>query len=163
MEATVPFYLLTREQLLALGLTDVAINNLPSINIDSKLQDASKAVPSNSTENRSANEVSRTEVKLNDLPELPFELILDYLGLKERINCKAVSRRWYQTIDRLKVKSLCFSKHERDRIFEKGKWISGVFEKNFIRSPKFKFFSTFCQSIFSNLKHLRLCDLRPGQ
>ena len=99
-------------------------------------------------------------VKLNDLPVLPFEKILGYLNLEDRIKSMAVSRRWYMVIDSFRTKSLCYSDRPIGFIFEKNRLISGAFAQNFIMSPRFElFFNAFGQSILFNLKHLRLCGL----
>ena len=104
--------------------------------------------------------MDQIKTKLDDLPDLPFEKILSFLSLKERIRSRAVSRRWCGTIDNLIVKTLCFSSRPVYLIFEKSRWVSGVFAQNFISSPRFgPFFSTFRPSILSGLKHLRLCKL----
>ena len=102
----------------------------------------------------------KMEVRLTDLPVLPFEKILSYLGLEDRLKSRAVSRRWYQTIDSLKkVNSLCYS--ERPMGFSaKSRFVTGAYAKNFISSTKIKsFFETFGQSILANLKHLSLYEL----
>ena len=97
--------------------------------------------------------------KLDDLPVLPFEKIINYLPLEDRIRSRAVSRRWRQTIDGFKSKSLCFSTHPSDRLIRKAHWLSGKYAQNFINSTKFsEFFDTFGPSILPSLKHLRLCD-----
>ena len=97
---------------------------------------------------------------MDDLPELPFEKVLSYLSLKDRLKSRAVSRRWYHKIDSLRVKTLCYSKRPSEFIFQKSRLISGAFAQNFISSIRFEcFFGTFGQSILSNLKHLRLCSL----
>ena len=96
-----------------------------------------------------------------DLPELPFEKMLSYLSLEDRLKARAVSRVWYHRINRFKAKSLCFSERPRGFIFQKSRWASGAFAQNFISSSRFdSFFNTFRRSILSNLKNLRLCDLR---
>ena len=97
---------------------------------------------------------------MDDLPELPFEKVLSYLSLKDRLKARAVSRRWYRKINSFRVKSFCFSERPSDFILEKGRWVSGAFAKNFISSTRFtSFFDTFGQTILSSLKHLRLCDV----
>ena len=105
--------------------------------------------------------MNRTEVKtIDDLPKLPFEQILSYLSLKDRLKSRAVSRGWYHRIDSFKVKSLCYSPCPSGFIYGKRRWVSGAFAQNFVSSARFEwFFSTFGQSILSNLKQLRLCDL----
>ena len=97
---------------------------------------------------------------MDDLPELPFEKVLSYLSLEDRLKARAVSRRWYHQINRFKVKTLCYSQRPAGFIYGKGRWVSGAFAQNFISSSRFKsFFNTFGSTIFSNLKHLRICDL----
>ena len=100
--------------------------------------------------------------KLDDLPELPFEKILSYLSLKDRIRSRAVSRRWYKTIDHFKVNSLYFSRHPVGFIHEKKRLVgTGAFAQNFISSTRFSsFFRVFTKSILFSLKHLRVCDLQ---
>ena len=109
---------------------------------------------------------NRTEVKeMNDLPELPFEKVLSYLSLEDRLMLKAVSRRWYHKINSFKVKSLCYSSRSLGFIFEKSRFVSGALAQNFISSSRFaSFFDTYGQTILSSLKHLRLChiDLTEG-
>ena len=104
------------------------------------------------------------KVKLDALPVLPFELILSYLSLQDLIRVRQVSRKWCQTIDSFKVKRLCCSSRPIGFIFEKTRLVSGAFSQNFIVLPQFEsfasFFHSFDQSFLSNLKSLRLCDLR---
>lgn len=111
--------------------------------------------------NQKEAEESRWDV-MNDLPELPFRLILSYLSLEDRIKSRAVSRKWCKTIDQLKkVKCLCYSERSIGHILDKRRWISGAFIPNFISSRKTKsFFQTFGPSILVSLKHIRLCDFR---
>ena len=97
---------------------------------------------------------------MDDLPELPFEKVLSYLSLEDRLKARAVSRRWYHLINSFKVKSLCYSQRPTGFIVGKSRWISDAYAKNFIRSTRFSsFFNTFGPTILSNLKHLRICDL----
>ena len=101
---------------------------------------------------------------MDDLPELPFEKVLSYLSLEDRLKARAVSRRWYHKINSFKVKSLCFSERPSGCVFEKNRLVSGAFAQNFISSSRFAmFFDTFGQTILSSLKHLRLCDLRLNE
>ena len=101
---------------------------------------------------------------MDDLPELPFEKVLSYLSLEDRLKARAVSRRWYHQINRFKVKTLCYSQRSAGFIEGKRRWVSGAFAKNFISSTRFDFFvNTFAPTILSRLKHLRLCDLRLNQ
>lgn len=109
-------------------------------------------------------EMNSKQQNLNELPALPFEKILGYLNLKDQIKSRAVSRRWYQTINSFKVKSFCYSERPKDFIYGKSRLVGGAFAKNFISSTRFEhFFSVFDESIFSNLKHLRLCDIRLNE
>ena len=97
---------------------------------------------------------------MDDLPELPFEKVLSYLNLEDRLKARAVSRRWYHKINCFKVKSLCYSSRSSDFIRGKRRWVSGAFAQNFVSSTRFAtFFDTFGQTILSSLKRLRLCDL----
>ena len=101
-----------------------------------------------------------TKPKLDDLPVLPFEKILSYLSLEDRIRLRAVSRRWCNTIDSFRVKCLCCSAIPSGFIFKKTRLVSGAFAQNFISSARLEsFFATFGQSILAKLKHLRLCRL----
>ena len=98
---------------------------------------------------------------MDGLPELPFVQILSLLSLEDLLKSRAVSRGWYQQIDRFRMKTLCLSMKQSDFIFGKRRWVSGSFVQNFIGSPRFaSFFATFGQTILCNLKRLRLCDLR---
>ena len=97
---------------------------------------------------------------MDQLPELPFELMLSYMSLQDRLRSRAVSRAWKTKIDQFRVKSLCYSKRPKDFIYRKRRWVSGAFAENFICSIRFAlFFNTFSRSTLSNLKHLRICDL----
>ena len=97
---------------------------------------------------------------MEELPELPFEQVLSYLNLEDRLKARAVSKRWYHKINCFKVKSLCFSERSSDFIWGKQRWVSGAFAQNFISSIPFtKFFHTYGQTILSSLKRLRLCDI----
>ena len=117
----------------------------------------------NPTENRSATEMNRIVATMDDLPELPFEKVLSYLSLEDRLKARAVSRRWYHLINSFKVKTLCYSEWLSGFIPRKGLLVSGAFAQNFISSPRFDlFFNTFRPTILSNLKHLRICDLEPN-
>lgn len=105
--------------------------------------------------------MNATKVKtIDDLPELPFEKVLSYLGLSDRLKSRAISPGWYQRINSLKVNTLCFSARPLGFTLEKNRWASGVFARNFIGSHRFvSFFATFARSILSNLRHLRLLEL----
>ena len=105
--------------------------------------------------------MNRIVATMDDLPELPFEKVLSYLSLEDRLKARAVSKRWYNLINSFKVKTFCYSERPRGFIEGKSRWISGAFAQNFISSPRFDLiFNTFGSTIFSNLKHLRICDLR---
>ena len=97
---------------------------------------------------------------MDELPELPFEQVLSYLSLEDVIKARAVSRRWRDTINSFKVKSLCYSSRPSGFIFGKSRWVSGAFAQNFISSTRsIPFLKTFGRSILFNLKRLRLCDI----
>ena len=97
---------------------------------------------------------------MDDLPELPFEQVLSYLNLEDRLKARTVSRAWRNKFDRYPVKALCYSSRPIGFIREKNRWVSGAFAKSFINSTRFTtFFDTFSQTILSSLKRLRLCDL----
>ena len=97
---------------------------------------------------------------MDDLPELPFKQILSHLSLTDRIRSRGVSRSLRNKFDNYPVNSLCYSEHQRERIFRKRRSVSGVFAHNFIQSPRLdSFIDTFCQSMLSNLKHFRLCEI----
>ena len=97
---------------------------------------------------------------MDDLPELPFEQMLSYLSLEDRLKARAVSRKWYHWINSFKVKSLCYSNRSSGIIWKRRRWVNGAFAQNFISSSRFAtFFDTFGQTILSSLKHLRLCGL----
>ena len=101
---------------------------------------------------------------MDDLPELPFEKILSYLGLEDLIRSMGVSRRWYKKINSYKVISLFYSERPIEFIEGKARLASGAFARHFIGSPRFEvFFNAFRASILSNLKHLRLVDFRLNQ
>ena len=96
-------------------------------------------------------------MKLDELPELPFLKVLDYLSLQDLFRLRSVSRSCYEKVV-IRVTSLCFS--DRRYIYGRSRWLSGAFAQNFISSNQFvTFFDTFSQTILSNLRHLRLCDL----
>lgn len=90
-----------------------------------------------------------------------FEKVLSHLSLAERIKARAVSKNWRKMIDSFRPNSLCYSEFSVEFIFDRYRLVEGEFASNFICSSKFtQFFQTFGQSICSNLKKLRLCDLR---
>ena len=104
--------------------------------------------------------MNRIVATMDDLPELPFEKVLSYLSLEDRLKARAVSRRWYHQINRFKVKSLCYSRDPIGFILGKSRWVSGAFAQNFISSLRFDlFFNTFSPTILSNLKLLRICNI----
>ena len=104
---------------------------------------------------------------IDELPELPFEKVLSYLSLEDRLKSKLVSVRWYwmikNFINHFRVKSLCISTRSSDFIMGKSRLISGTFAQNFIRSIRFEPFVQASESVvanLTNLKHLRLCAVR---
>ena len=97
---------------------------------------------------------------MNDLPKLPFEKVLSYLSLEDRLRLSAVSRGCHHKVFSSRVTSLCYSERPIGGIVEKSRWVSGAFVENFISSIQFaSFFNAFSKTILSTLKHLRLCDL----
>ena len=104
------------------------------------------------------------KVKMEDLPELPFERILSELSLADRIRSRAVSKGWRKRFDSYPVRSLCYSERPSGRIYGKNRLISGVFAQNFVNCTRFDlFFNAYNRSILASLKHLRLCDLKLDQ
>ena len=105
--------------------------------------------------------VNRTKVKkMDDLPELPFEQLLNFLNLADRLKARAVSRAWRNKFDSYPVTLLFYSSRSSDFIFGKNRWVNGAFAENFISSTRFTtFFDTYGETILSNLKHLRLCEI----
>ena len=105
--------------------------------------------------------MNQTEVTtIDDLPELPFKLLLSYLSLEDLANARAVSRGWYHRINSFRVKTLCCSEVPRWMIKRRSQLVSGAFAQYFIGSSRFSsFFTTFTSTILANLKHLRLYDL----
>lgn len=105
-------------------------------------------------------EPDESGLKLDDLPQVPFDKIFVYLSLHERIGLRAVSRKLCRIIDGSLVESLFLSGRPADVIYGKSRLIRGAFVQNFIHSPRFElFFDAFGPSILSNLKRLRLCEL----
>ena len=97
---------------------------------------------------------------MDDLPELPFELVLSYLSLSDLIKARAVSKSWRTKIDSFRPKSLCCSERPSGFIKRKRRWVCGTFAENFIYSARLDaFIITFHKSILSNLKSLRLFNL----
>ena len=104
----------------------------------------------------------KNQVNMDELPELPFELILSHLSLVDRLKSRTVSRQWYAKINSFKVINLCCSELPSGFIWGKSRWITSDprFVQNFIGSPRLDlFFNTFSKSILSNLKQLRLLNL----
>ena len=99
---------------------------------------------------------------MDELPELPFEKVLSYLSLEDRLKARAVSRSWYHRINSIRVSSLCFAERPLGLfILRNHGLINGIFVQNFIFSTKFaSFFNAFGPSILSNLRRLRICDLK---
>ena len=100
---------------------------------------------------------------MDDLPLLPFEQVLSYLSLEDLLKARTVSRSWRNKFD-FEMKSLCFSESPRDFVKGKDRLINDQFAKNFVNSHRFaSFFTAFGQTILSNLKHLRLCELELNE
>ena len=98
---------------------------------------------------------------MDELPALPFEQIVSYLGLADRLKARAVSRGWRRRFGEFKVKSLCCSEHPSG--FIRGKSRRSTLASNFIASTRFNsFFDTFASTILSDLKYLRLCEIDPA-
>ena len=103
--------------------------------------------------------MNQTKAKtIDELPELPFEKVLSYLSLEDRLKARAVSRGWRKKFDSYPVKSLCYAGDQLAFIKIKRRLVSGAFACIF--STKFdSFFNAFGRSILSNLKRLRLYEL----
>ena len=100
---------------------------------------------------------------MEDLPDLAFEQVLKHLSLNDRLRARSVSKRWRQRFD-FEVKSLCFSDRPVPFIMGNARHVSGEFARNFISCTRFtSFFTIFGQTILSNLKHLRICDLQLNE
>ena len=98
---------------------------------------------------------------MDDLPDLPFELVLSFLSLKDLLRSRAVSRAWRDKIDTIRVKSLCYSNRPSWFTKAKSRLVSGAFAQNFIGAPQFEMFvNIFRSTILSKVKHLRLCCFR---
>ena len=121
-------------------------------------------------------EMNATKVTtIDDLPELPFKLVLNYLSLADRLKARAVCRSWYQLINSSKVKSICCSdgssdfidlncgigKIRRFHIIDKeSRRVSEAFAQNFISLPRIdSFLATHVPTLLSDLKHLRIYDV----
>lgn len=97
---------------------------------------------------------------MDDLPDLPFVQVLGHLGLPDLIRCRAVSKRWHQKIDSIRVSSLFFSEWPKGHIVNKSRLVVAEFVHNYISTPEFEwFFGQFGGSLLSQLAHLRVCDL----
>ena len=97
---------------------------------------------------------------LDDLPKLPFEQVLSYLNLHDRLMLSPISRSCHEKIANSRVKFLCYSERPSGCIRGKNRWVSGAFAEHFIRSSRFEsFFGAYARTVLSELKHLRLCDL----
>src|SRR2546421_185276 len=105
-------------------------------------------------------EFNPISLKMEDLPDLPFEKILSYLMLEDRLKSRTVSRSWRKMFA-FKANTLCYSDLPRGFIEGKSRMVGGAFDRNFINSRRFtSFFNTFTKPIFSNLKYLRFYSLR---
>ena len=80
---------------------------------------------------------------MDDLPELPLNKLLN---LKNKLNS-------------FKANSLCYSERPMEFIIGKSRMINGQFAQNVICEPDFKSFFKLNKSTFTNLKHLRLCQI----
>ena len=89
---------------------------------------------------------------MGDLPDLPFKLVLNYLDLGDLIRCRAVSRRWREKVDSIRVESLFFSEWPSGCIINKSRLVVADFVRNYISSPKFEsFFGHFGRSLLGRL------------
>lgn len=92
--------------------------------------------------------------EIDHLPDLAFEKVLSYLSLENLIKFRRVSKRWCQTIDGFKMKTLSLSTVPQGFAIEKTRMA-----QNFISSLCYKkFFRTFGHSILSHLKRLHLYE-----
>ena len=99
---------------------------------------------------------------MEELPQLPFDLILSYLSFVQLVKSRAVSRRWYNHINNFKVKTLL--------LFDRSGWLP--YRKNILRNATQSyaisaqlemFFTTFGPTILSNLRQLRLFYPGPSR
>ena len=109
----------------------------------------------------------KSGMRIDDLPDLPLEKIFSYLSLEDRTRSRAVSKYWRDCIDGSRIRRLLCSGRPLGFIYEKNHLVSGAFAQNAMSSLSFdplqSFLATFARSIFSNLKHLRLCHLELNQ
>ena len=142
----------TRKQLLELGLSEAAVNRLQL------LTGKSNEPPQAATGVSSADQANRIEknpmeVSINDLLVRPFEKILEDC-LKSRNS-------------NFKVTALFFSERPSGFILRKNRLITSAYAQNFTHSTNFEsFFNKYNasgQSILSNLKYLRLCELHLNE
>lgn len=95
---------------------------------------------------------------MNNLPVLPFELVLSNLSLEDHLKSRAVSRIWRNKINTFRVKSFCYSNCSSWFTKAKSEHAAGLSAQNFICAPQFdKFVNTFHPTILSRLTNLRLC------
>ena len=86
---------------------------------------------------------------LNDLPLLPFEQILSYLSLEDRIRSRAVSRSWCMRIDSFKKPTnLFYSSRQYGFIYEKSDWSAGHSSRTLSARPDLAHSSTHLASRF---------------
>lgn len=96
---------------------------------------------------------------MDDLPDLPFERILSYLSLQDRLRARTVSRGWRKKFASPVTNLYCSDIRPIER-----KKVSRALFRNYISSTRFqRFINTFDESILSNLRRLYLYDLSEKQ
>lgn len=92
---------------------------------------------------------------------LPLDIVLDNLDLTDFVKLRVVSKAFCSKIDRFGLKFLCFSAFSREHIVGKRRWITNKFAQNFVHvTTSVLFFNALRGQLFSQLQHVRLCDVR---
>ena len=95
---------------------------------------------------------------------LPLDIVLDNLGLMDLVQLRAVSKAFRTKIDLFGLKVLCISMFSREHIIGKRRWIANKFAQNFVHTTApVLFFNALRGQLFSQLQHVRLCDVRLNE